>query len=556
MRPADDISARILMAIRDFARTKLGAEEAELLFAEAARSAGLDVAHATHPRAWVSVSAFQAIAAAYVPALGEDVVADAITWAIPMRRDHSAMSLTALATPDLFYRHLDHARAYFAKHLHFEVFPATPGSLRIPLHYRHDVPRERSSCAVARGVLMGVPLLFDLPPAEVEEHACWARGAPCCSYEIRYRAIAPYHLLGAALGAVAGAIGAMLLPTMVWLFAPITGWLVGREIHGARLRGLMTRVSEEHRRVIAENEREAEKRYEEMRVLNESLEQRVAERTADMQMAMRELRERNVALRSMIDEMKKLRGELVDAGSERIDGVRPASLDDALRELEHEIRNPMTYVLANLEHLEHEQPHRQDLGELAEVVTDIRAGVDAVRSVVAWFIGLYRPNTEARPIRYDLARELPRTVSYLTRRWDDRVTIKVDARQAVVASRGPQLAQVFANLIQNAGDAVVEGMVWVTAEEVNGRVIVRVRDEGPGISETNLPRVFERGFTTKSERGGAGLGLHIARQIVESHGGTIAVTSKVGEGCIFEVDLPAWRSSDPPARHPSPPPRL
>jgi len=105
------------------------------------------------------------------------------------------------------------------------------------------------------------------------------------------------------------------------------------------------------------------------------------------------------------------------------------------------------------------------------------------------------------------------------------------------------LGELWANLIRNAVWAVGESGTVTIEGEGRGRgsaahSVVRIIDDGPGIPEAVLPRLFEPLFTTRAPDGGAGLGLAIARRIVESVGGTIEVDSRPGRTC-FEVCLPA-----------------
>ena len=111
---------------------------------------------------------------------------------------------------------------------------------------------------------------------------------------------------------------------------------------------------------------------------------------------------------------------------------------------------------------------------------------------------------------------------------------------AVVADRD-RVLQVLSNLLGNAVKFTpAGGAVELAAEARGGEVVFTVRDDGPGIGPDDLPRVFDRFWQgTGTRRGGAGLGLAIARGIVESHGGRIWVESTPGAGSTFSFTLPA-----------------
>ena len=110
MRRGDDVSSRILIALRDYAAMKAGAETAYPTFEAAVLEADCTVTRATDPRAWVALEVLESVAAAFNDTIGPAFVVDAVTWVIPWRRELSAMSLSAVTTPDLFYAHLDCAR--------------------------------------------------------------------------------------------------------------------------------------------------------------------------------------------------------------------------------------------------------------------------------------------------------------------------------------------------------------------------------------------------------------------------------------------------------------
>jgi len=114
---------------------------------------------------------------------------------------------------------------------------------------------------------------------------------------------------------------------------------------------------------------------------------------------------------------------------------------------------------------------------------------------------------------------------------DDLPSIPGDARR---------LEQVFLNLLINAADACRErghAKIVLRANADHEHVSVEVEDEGDGIASQELERIFDPFFTTKGDAG-TGLGLYVAKHVVESHGGLLAVSSRRGEGTTVRVVLP------------------
>jgi len=113
-----------------------------------------------------------------------------------------------------------------------------------------------------------------------------------------------------------------------------------------------------------------------------------------------------------------------------------------------------------------------------------------------------------------------------------------------VAIEEMQLQEIFINLITNAIHALGsrdEGNVWLTTREENNKVIVSVRDDGPGVDDSVRDRLFDPFVTTKPTGVGTGLGLSICYGIVKRHDGEIRVYSEPAQGATFEVILPAHR---------------
>ena len=103
-----------------------------------------------------------------------------------------------------------------------------------------------------------------------------------------------------------------------------------------------------------------------------------------------------------------------------------------------------------------------------------------------------------------------------------------------------RLQQLFLNLFMNAVDAMPEGgRLRVSVKtSADGEIEISVADDGQGIPERDLPRIFEPFFTSKEAGTGNGLGLMVANGIVKDHGGSMEVTSEQGHGTEFEILLP------------------
>ncbi|HEX9562905.1 MAG TPA: ATP-binding protein [Gemmatimonadaceae bacterium] len=177
----------------------------------------------------------------------------------------------------------------------------------------------------------------------------------------------------------------------------------------------------------------------------------------------------------------------------------------------------------------------------AVVAADLERATRRVSDVVSALRGY--TYMDRAPVREptDVGRGLTDTVEVMraeANRKGAAVRLDVAPELPLVSAVGPDLNQAWANLLQNALDAVSSGgEVVVIASAVNGSVVVRVIDDGPGIAPEVRPRIFDPFFTTKPAGAGVGLGLDIVRRVVRSHAGDVEFETEPGR-TEFRVRLP------------------
>lgn len=210
--------------------------------------------------------------------------------------------------------------------------------------------------------------------------------------------------------------------------------------------------------------------------------------------------------------------------------------------LAHEINNPLGGMRNAVRSLSRGDlpPERQ-----AVYFELLDEGLERVEQIVKRFLAFTPRDPKARAI--DLVDVVERSVALAEHRMhqagvDIRVQLPERGR-AVVFGDPTELQQVILNLLLNAADALVgrEGKrrVEVGVARGEGEVVVRVRDNGPGIPSEDRDRCFDMFFTTKEVGEGSGMGLAVAHTIVTNHGGSITLASPPGEGATFTIYLPS-----------------
>jgi PAS domain S-box-containing protein len=228
---------------------------------------------------------------------------------------------------------------------------------------------------------------------------------------------------------------------------------------------------------------------------------------------------------------------------------RLASLGTLAAGVAHELNNPLSFVVANLDFaLKEIKQAEPDLKafrwfeDVLHALTEAQVGVDRVTHIVSELRSFARPATVPFG-RLDVNRVLTGAIDMVSHQLARvRITTAFNTVPLVLANE-TRLGQVFMNLLINAGQAIQAkgalGEIYLrTTKTADGQVFIEVRDDGCGMSPEVVKRIFDPFFTTKEPGRGTGLGLAVCHGIVTSLGGDIEVQSKLGEGTTFFISLP------------------
>ncbi|MBN2008828.1 ATP-binding protein [candidate division KSB1 bacterium] len=204
----------------------------------------------------------------------------------------------------------------------------------------------------------------------------------------------------------------------------------------------------------------------------------------------------------------------------------------------HEIRNPLNSIGMISQRLNKEFEPTSDQEEYLQLTNSMVKEVRRINDIIQQFLKFAKPpKLNITPI--DLS-EIVREVAFLVTSQADQQHIKLHAE----LSRLPdllfdvnQMKQALLNLLQNSMDAIGEnGDIWLRTEMTSSDVKLHIKDNGAGIDELTLSKIFNLYFTTKST--GTGLGLSMVHQIISQHQGHIDVTSEPGVGTEFIITFP------------------
>lgn len=313
---------------------------------------------------------------------------------------------------------------------------------------------------------------------------------------------------------------------------------------------------------------------------NEILEQRVKERTTELENSNTKLERTNEELGKTNKELQRTLKELKDAQSQLVESEKMASLGQLTAGIAHEINNPINFVTSNV------SPLKRDIGilqnliqELEQMIADSGMSIDEkiarvnklkededyefLKTEIDFLLkgiseGASRTSEIVKGLRLfsrldeddvklaSLEEGLDSTITIINHMLNSRVEVVRDYNNIPSIECFPgKLNQVFLNMMSNAVHAIQErwgenngGQLRIRTFADENNVYISIADNGSGMSEETKHKLFEPFFTTKEVGVGTGLGLSIAWKTIMKHNGTIEVQSTLGEGTAFTISLP------------------
>nr|WP_105385029.1 sensor histidine kinase [Neorhizobium alkalisoli] len=266
------------------------------------------------------------------------------------------------------------------------------------------------------------------------------------------------------------------------------------------------------------------------------LERRVAERTADLARVNSRIEEEIAERRLTEQRLRQTQADLIQAG-------KLAGLGQMSAALSHEFNQPLAAAKTYAE----TSGVLMDLGRTDEARDNVRrisALIDRMASISKHLRNFARkPNEKLGPVLIeDVMRDTLEIVAARLKTADAVLDVEIDPMLPAVKAGAVRLQQVLVNIITNAADAV-EGLedrrITVSAAKEGDKVIVSVRDRGPGVPPAIRERIFDPFFTTKGVGKGLGLGLSISYNIIKDFGGSLSVGEHPDGGAVFIIELDA-----------------
>jgi len=224
---------------------------------------------------------------------------------------------------------------------------------------------------------------------------------------------------------------------------------------------------------------------------------------------------------------------------------RLAAVGELASGVGHELRNPLN-VIRNCVYLLKMSLTEKEDEEAVTTLDVLDKQIDIANKIVTDLLDFTRI-TPPSQVKVDIKNLINESLSWITVPPQVTVNTNLNGHSQAIRTDPEQISRVFANLISNAVQAMSspsqekDGVLKIDTGEKDGFLYIKFQDNGYGIKKENLNKIFEPLFTTKPK--GIGLGLAISKRLVEQNGGSLEVTSRIGQGTTFTVKLPIEKRS-------------
>ncbi len=271
----------------------------------------------------------------------------------------------------------------------------------------------------------------------------------------------------------------------------------------------------------------------------------VKEKTKQLELANEELKMTNENLEQQKEEVVAAFEELKNIQQQLIQSEKLASLGLLAAGVAHEINNPLNFIQGGIYAAENylsqniESKHCENIKPLFE---GIKEGVRRASDIVTGLNNYSRVDEELKQ-ECDIHQIINNSLVMLKHQLKNKIIVNknfTSENYVLIGSEG-KLHQVFINIFQNAIHAIENKGIIDIFTEVNKEkkiILIKIKDNGAGISEQNLEKIFDPFFTTKEVGKGTGLGMSISLQIINEHNGEITYNSSKGKGTEVVISLP------------------
>lgn len=231
-----------------------------------------------------------------------------------------------------------------------------------------------------------------------------------------------------------------------------------------------------------------------------------------------EIEDKRNELQIAISDLKNTQAQLVH--SEKINGLGQMSAG-----LLHEINNPLNFSFQGIQLLLEDKNIKDDR-ELKDIATDVLSGLDRINTVISDLHSFTHPSDSISRAEVVLNNVVDQALRFTASRTKNIHIDKQGEFDIIFMGSHSNIVQVIVNLISNAADALEEHsnpLIVIKSEAANQKLLIEIKDNGPGVPDNNLANIFDPFFTTKEVGKGTGLGLSICSTIIQNHGGQLSV---------------------------------